>query len=209
MYRAVTWLALRRGIPIGDETVVTRVAEAAVIEVLRPTVDDGRQYTVLADGVDVTWDIRKPDVERGVSPVSAYPGVRAALTVQQRRIGMGGRIVMVGRDIGTVVLPEAELKIYLDATVEERAHRRHRELLARGAPDVGTYDDVLAAMRRRDLIDSTRAAAPLRAAPDAYLLDSTNLSVEQVLERVLALVHGQPPPDDGTVRRVPSRPTQQ
>jgi len=200
MYRAVTWLALQCNVPIADEQGVTRIAEAAIIEVLRPTVDDGRQYTVLADGNDVTWDIRKPEVDQNVSPVSAYPGVRAALTAQQRRIGLAGRIVMVGRDIGTVVLPDADLKIYIDASVEERARRRCRELLARGQHPV-SYEEILAAMRRRDYIDSTRAAAPLRAAPDAYLLDSTDLTIEQVLDRMLALVYGRPLPDDGTVRR--------
>lgn len=206
MYRAVTWLALQKGIPISDEAALSALAERTVIEVLRPTVNDGRQYTVLADGVDVTWDIRRPEVDQNVSPVSAYPGVRAALTAQQRRIALNGRIVMVGRDIGTVVLPEAELKIYLDATVEERARRRCRELLARGVPSVN-YDEVLTAMRRRDHIDSTRATAPLRAAPDAYLLDSTNLTIEQVLERMLALVYGKPLPKDGTVRRATPQPT--
>ena len=208
MYRAVTWLALQRGIPMTDEAALTALAERTVIEVLRPTVDDGRQYTVLTDGADVTWEIRRPEVDQNVSPVSAYPGVRAALTAQQRRIALAGRIVMVGRDIGTVVLPEAELKIYLDAAVEERARRRYRELQARGVPAVD-YGEVLATMRRRDHIDSTRAAAPLRAAPDAYLLDSTNLTIEQVLERMLALVYGKPLPEDGTVRRAASQPASQ
>ena len=132
MYRAVTWAALDRGIDIDDEAAVTALAERVRIDVLAPTVEDGRQYTVMCDGQDVTWAIRAPDVDRAVSPVSAYPGVRAAMTAQQRRIGLGGRVVMVGRDIGTVVLPEADLKIYLDASVEERARRRLREIMSRG-----------------------------------------------------------------------------
>ena len=111
---------------------MTALAERLAIDVVLPTVDDGRQYTVLADGQDVTWEIRRPEVNRGVSPVSAYSGVRAALTAQQRRVGRKGQIVMVGRDIGTVVLPDADLKIYLDATVEARADRRYREEVARG-----------------------------------------------------------------------------
>ncbi|NLX43246.1 MAG: (d)CMP kinase, partial [Chloroflexi bacterium] len=127
MYRAVTWAALDRNIAIEDEDDVTRLAEQLDIQVQPPTVDDGRQYTVLADGVDITWLIREAVVNRQVSPVSAYQGVREALTRQQRRIGMAGNVVMVGRDIGSVVLPEADHKIYLDATLHERARRRFVE----------------------------------------------------------------------------------
>lgn len=188
MYRAVTWVALEQGIAIEDEASVTALAERLQIDVVRPTVDDGRQYTVLADGQDVTWEIRRPEVDRGVSPVSAYRGVRAALTMQQRRIGQKGRIVMVGRDIGTVVLPQADLKIYLDATVDERAARRYHEILARNEPT--EYDQVLASLLRRDEIDSGRELAPLQAATDAVVIDTTPLNVEQVLERVLDLVNG-------------------
>jgi cytidylate kinase len=188
MYRAVTWAAAVRGILIEDEVAVTALAEQLRIDVVQPTVSDGRQYTVLADGKDVTWEIRCPEVNRGVSPVSTYAGVRAALTAQQRRIGRKGRIVMVGRDIGTVVLPEADLKIYLDATKEERAGRRYREMVARGEPD--GFDEVLASVQRRDEIDSGREFAPLRVAEDAVVIDTTALDVDQVLERVLALVNG-------------------
>lgn len=190
MYRAVTWAALDRHIPIEDEAAVAGLARTLRIDVLRPTVEDGRQCTVLVDGQDVTWDIRRPEVDHGVSPVSAYAGVRAALTEEQRRMGREGRIVMVGRDIGTVVLPKADLKIYLDATLEERAGRRYREILARGEPAV--LAEVLAAVRRRDEIDSSRSLAPLQPADDAVVVDTTFLSVEQVLERVLALVNGGP-----------------
>jgi len=182
MYRAVTWACLERGIPIGDEEAVTRLAQELEIDVTRPTVADGRQYTVWVDGEDVTWAIRRPEVDANVSPVSAYPGVRAALTAAQRRIGAAGRVVMVGRDIGTVVMPDADLKIYLDAAVEERARRRYCELVRRGEP--ADYEAVLEAMKRRDIIDSTRAAAPLRAAPDAVVVDSTCLSIEEVLKRI-------------------------
>ncbi len=188
MYRAVTWAALSQRMAIEDEARVTALAQSLQIDVVRPTVDDGRQYTVLADEQDITWEIRKPEVDRGVSPVSAYAGVRAALTAQQRRIGQKGQIVMVGRDIGTVVLPDADLKVYLDATVEERARRRYREVVARGEP--AEYDAVLDSVRRRDEIDSGRSLAPLHAAEDAVVIDTTPLSVEQVLERVLALVNG-------------------
>jgi len=187
MYRAVTWVALTQSVAIEDEAGVTALAEKLKIDVVRPTVDDGRQYTILADGRDVTWDIRRPEVNHGVSPVSTYPGVRAALTTQQRRIGRKGQIVMVGRDIGTVVLPDADLKIYLDATVDERAGRRYREERERGAP--ADYEAVLASIRWRDEIDSGRSLAPLRPAPDALVIDTTLLSVDQVLEQVLALVN--------------------
>ena len=187
MYRAVTWAALERGVSIGDEAGVSALAETIVIEVTRPTADDGRQYTVLVDGQDVSWDLRRPEVNHGVSPVSAYAGVRRALTAQQRRLGLRGNIVMVGRDIGTVVLPEADLKIYLDAAVEERACRRWREVQTR---DPSTdCDVVLAAMQRRDRIDSSRSLAPLRPAEDAWVLDTTRLNIEQVLAQVKVWVY--------------------
>lgn len=186
MYRAVTWAALARGIPIADEAAVTALAEHLRIDVLPPTADDGRQYTVLADGVDVTWAIRTPEVDAHVSPVSAYAGVRQALVAQQRRIAAGGRVVMVGRDIGTVVLPDADLKVYLDANVEERALRRWREMHGRGE-DVD-YGEVLAAMRCRDEIDTNRHVAPLRPAADAVIVDTTGLSIGEVLARVERLV---------------------
>lgn len=182
MYRAVTWVALKRGLDIADEETITALAEKIKIDVTRPTVEDGRQYTVYADGTDVTWQIRRPEVDANVSPVSAYPGVRAALTTQQRRIGQKGAIVMVGRDIGTVVLPDADLKIYLDASVEERARRRYLEVRQRGQP--AEYEKILGAMRRRDKIDSEREAAPLRPADDAVIVDTDGLSIEQVLAKV-------------------------
>jgi len=186
MYRAVTWVALQQGMDIADEKAITALAQSMVIHITRPKVDDGRQYTVYADGEDVTWQIRRPEVDANVSPVSAYPGVRRALTEQQQRMGRRGRIVMVGRDIGTVVLPDADLKIYLDATVEERARRRYREILDRG--EEADYEEVLASMRRRDEIDSQREAAPLRPADDAIIVDTTDLSIAEVLAKVEELV---------------------
>ena len=186
MYRAVTWIALERGIDIADEEAISALAERVEINITRPTVDDGRQYTVYANGQDVTWEIRRPEVDANVSPVSAYPGVRQALTDQQRRIGRRGRIVMMGRDIGTVVLPEADLKVYLAATAEERAHRRYREILERG--EEADYEKVLSAMRRRDKIDSEREAAPLRPADDAIIIDTTELSIAEVLVKVEELI---------------------
>ena len=186
MYRAVTWVALECGLDIADEGTITALAEEIRIDVTGPTVEDGRQYTVYADDTDVTWQIRRPEVDANVSPVSAYPGVRAALTVQQRRIGQRGRIIMVGRDIGTVVLPDAHLKIYLDASVEERARRRYLEVLERGQP--AAYEEILEAMRHRDKIDSEREAAPLQPADDAIIVDTDGLSIEQVLAKVEDLI---------------------
>jgi CMP/dCMP kinase len=186
MYRAIAYVALSRRIALADETAITAVARQVVLEVVPPTVADGRDATVLADGVDITWEIRSPEVERAVSPVSAYAGVRDALRLSQRRVAMGGPVVMVGRDIGTVVLPEADLKLYLDASLKVRAQRRCLERRARG--EAPALDDVLADMKRRDDIDSTREHAPLAAAPDAIVIDTTGLGIEQVVERIQGLL---------------------
>jgi cytidylate kinase len=186
MYRAVTWAALQRQIEISNEAAVTRLAEALSIDIQPPSLADGRACDVLADGQDVTWETRRPEVDANVSPVSAYAGVRAALTAQQRRIGLRGKVVMVGRDIGTVVLPEANLKIYLVASAQERARRRYAELVNRG--ETADYDQILAVIQRRDQIDSTRQVAPLRAAQDAIVVDSDALDADQVLHLVQELV---------------------
>jgi cytidylate kinase len=186
MYRAVTLAALRQGVPVQDEAAVTLLAEQLAIDVQPPSQSDGRLCDVLLDGEDVTWEIRSIEVNAHVSQVSAYSGVRRAMTRRQREIGLRGSVVMVGRDIGTVVLPEADLKIYLDATEDARAQRRHREEIRRGEqPD---YQQVLESVRQRDRIDSTRAVAPLKPAEDAVILDTTQLDAQQVLERVLELV---------------------
>jgi cytidylate kinase len=180
MYRAVTWAALNEGLDITDETAITALAQRLDIDVTPPTREDGRQYTVLAAGQDITWAIRDADVEAGVSPVSAYAGVREALVAQQRRISAQGRVVMVGRDIGTIVLPRADLKLYLDANVKERALRRYQELLQRGQE--ANYESVLASMQRRDDIDSGREVSPLLPADDAITIDTSDLNIDQVLD---------------------------
>jgi len=185
MYRAVTWGALQRGLDIADETAITNLAETAQIDVRPPSLDDGRACDVLLEGTDITWETRRPDVEANVSPVSAYRGVRQALASQQRRIGLRGRVVMVGRDIGTVVLPEADLKIYLDASAEERAVRRYKEIIQRGGQ--ADYEQILEGVRKRDEIDSTRAFSPLRAAGDAVIIDSDKLDADEVFKKVEAL----------------------
>ncbi len=185
MYRAVTWLALARSVDIQDEDAITQLAEDVPIEVTPPSLEDGRVCDVVVDGYDITWELRKAEIDANVSIVSTYAGVRKALTMQQRRIGLRGRVVMVGRDIGTVVLPEADLKIYLVASPEERARRRHQEMLTQ-VEETG-YDEILFKVKERDRIDSTRAVAPLRPAKDAVLVDSDSLSAEQVFEKVYSL----------------------
>jgi len=193
MYRAVTLAALRGAVPVGDEQAVDALAHRVTIDVRSPSKGDGRQYDVLLDGLDVTWELRSPQVDATVSQVSMYAGVREAMSARQREIGLRGAVVMVGRDIGTVVLPEADLKVYLDASVEERARRRWHEAMTRGEA-VMSYEDVLQAMRERDRMDSTRQVAPLRAASDAIVLDSTEMDIEKVVARVLAMAAGHQPP---------------
>ncbi|HLE16093.1 MAG TPA: (d)CMP kinase [Anaerolineales bacterium] len=188
MYRAVTLAALQRQVPIEDESAVTSLAEQVQIDVRVASIEDGRSSDVWLDGIDVTWEIRRLEVEAQVSIVSAYPGVRRALTGKQRNIGLRGRVVMVGRDIGTVVLPEADLKAFLDASVEERARRRHDELHLRGQ-DV-KYGETLEAMRQRDRIDSTRKFAPLVPSMDAVILNTDGMSIEQAFEKLKKLMEG-------------------
>jgi cytidylate kinase len=185
MYRALTWQALKRGFNVRDEAAVTALAKEITIDV-RPASDlDGRLCDVLVNGVDVTWETRSEAVDATVSIVAAYPGVRLAMGEQQRQIGQRGRVVMVGRDIGTVILPEADLKIYLDASATERARRRYEELKARGVP--ANLNDVLSMVLERDRIDSTRDVAPLRVAPDAVLIDSEKLNASETFEQVKKL----------------------
>jgi CMP/dCMP kinase len=196
MYRAVTYLALRYLGSAHDPVAVAALAARAHIDVRPPTVEDGRDSTVVAivaapDGVtpieeDITWAIRGRAVESSVSLVAAISAVRKILTEQMRRVGLRGHVVMVGRDVGTVILPEADLKIFLTATVETRAQRRYEEVLARG--EDRNYADILANLRERDRIDSSRAIAPLRAAPDAITLDTSDLTVDEVLVEISALV---------------------
>ena len=186
MYRAVTLAAMRAAIPFDDEPEVSAIAEQVAIDVQPRSVPDGRQYDVLLDGEDVTWAIRSPEIDAHVSKVSMYGRVRRAMTERQREIGRRGRVVMVGRDIGTVVLPEAELKIFLKADVEDRAQRRYDEMRARG--EAAEYAAVLDSVQTRDQLDTPRDLAPLRPAADAIIVDSTELDPQQVLERVLELV---------------------
>jgi cytidylate kinase len=185
MYRALTWQALKCGFNVCDEAAVTALAKEITIDVRPASNLDGRLCDVLVNGVDVTWETRSEAVDATVSIVAAYSGVRLAMGEQQRQIGQRGRVVMVGRDIGTVILPEADLKIYLDASATERARRRYEELKARGVP--ANLNDVLSMVLERDRIDSTRDVAPLRVAPDAVLIDSEKLNASETFEQVKKL----------------------
>jgi cytidylate kinase len=185
MYRAVTWIALHHDMDLRDEDMMNQLAQTAKIDIRPPSKNDGRPCDVIIGEQDVTWDMRSSDVEANVSLISAYAGVRKALSQKQREIGLRGKVVMVGRDIGTVVLPEADLKIYLDASAEERAKRRYDEVIARG--EKADYDEILKKMIERDHIDSTRAVAPLRPADDAVIINTDEPSAEQVFEQVLKL----------------------
>ena len=185
MYRAVTWIALDHDMNLKDEAAITELAERAEIDIRQPSQDDGRACDVVIGEKDVTWDMRSGDVDANVSVVSAYAGVRKALSERQRQIGLRGKVVMVGRDIGTVVLPDADLKIYMDASAEERARRRYSEIIERGG--TADYDEILSKIIERDRLDSTRAVAPLRPAANAIIIDTDQLNEEQVYLRVLQM----------------------
>jgi cytidylate kinase len=187
MYRAVTWVALNQNIEISDEKRISAVAQNTDISIQPPSVKDNRQCDVIINKQDVTKFIHGQNVNDNVSRVSAYAGVREALTTQQRIFGKKGNIVMVGRDIGTVVLPDADLKIYLDASVEERAHRRFKEALEIGGNV--TYQGILESMKRRDEIDSQRSLAPLKPANDAIIISTDGKNREQVIKEILNLIN--------------------
>lgn len=184
MYRAVTYEALEKGVSVDDAESISELADRLDIDV-QPALSDGRPYRVYVRGEDVTAQLRTPEIDARVSTVATYPGVRRAMTERQREIGLRGEVVMVGRDIGTVVLPEADLKIYLQASVEARARRRWREV---NEDEQGpAYEEILRSMRARDRLDSTREIAPLKPAADAHVLDTTELSIEETFQKALAL----------------------
>ncbi|HET7700783.1 MAG TPA: (d)CMP kinase [Candidatus Limnocylindria bacterium] len=185
MYRAVALAAQRRGVDPDDGERLAKLAREVRVAIGPPTVRDGRAYTVLLDGDDVTWAIRGAEIDRTVSQVARVAAVRDAMVEQQRALADRGRVVMVGRDIGTVVLPTAERKIFLTASAAERAKRREEELRSRG--EVRPRQELLQEILRRDQLDSERAVAPLRAADDAVVIQTDGLSVGQALDRVLAI----------------------
>ena len=183
LYRGVALAARDRGVSWDDETAVVALADET--ELAFVSQDDGTPRLLL-DGKDRADDIRTPELAAGASQVSAYPGVRRALLHIQRDLGREGGVVLEGRDIGTVVFPDAEVKLFLTASAEERARRRVRDLRDRGT--TADYDQILSQIRSRDEADSTRAIAPLRPAEDAVILDSTSLGLEAVVEHVLELI---------------------
>ena len=185
MYRSIAWQALQLGVSLEDEEALGQVARSYDIEFVHNP-GDPAPAKVLIGGADVTRAIRTAEIDKAVSPTSAAPSVRAALLDQQRRIGNAGDYVVEGRDIGTVVFPDAAVKVFLTASDEERARRRVAQNAERGVGSTN-YKEVLADLIRRDKADSTRAAAPLRAADDAVLIDSTALSFEEVLDRICRL----------------------
>jgi cytidylate kinase len=185
MYRAVTWLALSRGIDPNDAPSLARLAQNASITV-RESRDVAIEPTaVVLDGEDATPHLRDDAVERNVSLVSRVVEVRRALVVVQRRLASAGRIVMAGRDIGSVVLPDADLKVYLDASREVRARRRAAQLREAGLePD---FDALLTELERRDGLDSSRETSPLTAAPGAVIIHTDELTLAEVVQRILHL----------------------
>lgn len=191
MYRALTLAAIRRQIRPDDEAGLVQLAQQCDLDV-RPTATetDGRHYTVLLDGEDVTWELRLPVVDAYVSQVSAYSDVRAEMVRRQRAFGRRGRVVMIGRDIGTVVLPDAALKLYITASSEERARRRLIDRRRQGHHD--EYDTILADVVRRDHHDSSRQHSPLRPAVDAVFIDTTGRTVEEVMDQIMGLFNGVP-----------------
>ena len=181
MYRAIALLALEKEVPLNDSSRLAVLAEQAEIRLET----DGRKYRVLLNGRDISADIRQPQVGNAASTVSAVPAVRSALVRQQQAMAAKQPVVMDGRDIGTVVLPHAECKVFLTASSAVRAQRRTKELLEKGIQ--ADFAEIYKEMEERDYRDSHRATAPLQQAKDAVVVDSTNLSIEQVVERILVI----------------------
>jgi cytidylate kinase len=182
MYRAFTWKAISLSVSLDDESTLSRLAASTRFD-FSPS--QGGNVSFLVDGQDLSSRLLSSEVEGKVSLISRVAGIRQAMVSKQRNLAQRGRVVMAGRDIGTVVLPWAELKIFLVASVEERANRRYSELLERGKK--ANFAAVLSELRKRDEIDSQRAISPLKPAEDAIIIDTENLSLAEVVDRVYAL----------------------
>jgi cytidylate kinase len=182
MYRALAWKALHDGVDLADEQGVAALGERAAFDI-----ENGR---IAIDGHDVGSQIRTPEIDMAAAIVARHPTVRRALVARQRGYGQSGGVVMEGRDIGTVVFPNADVKIYLDASPEERARRRASDP-AHASSHGSLLADVATALAERDKSDSTRTASPLAVAPDATVIDTTGLPIERVIEQVLALVNAK------------------
>ncbi len=180
MYRAVAWMALHEGIPLADEEAVAALAGRMTIEV--------GVGVVRANGHDIARAIRTPEIDAAASLVARQPRVRQILIAQQREMGRDGGIVMEGRDIGTVVFPGADVKIYLDASPEERARRRAHDPAHSAGLGAAAVKDVATALEARDRDDSTRATSPLTRAPDAIEIDTTTLSIGEAVEKAMEVI---------------------
>lgn len=179
MYRAVAWRALQQHVDLNDEAAVATIGAGAVLEI--------EESVVHIDGHDVTRAIRTPEIDAATSRVARLAGVRNVLVARQRALGENGRVVMEGRDIGTVVFPDADVKIYLDASPEERARRRANDP-AHASSRAGGVTEVANALQQRDHLDRTRAASPLTVAADAVHIDTTSASIDEVVELVMKVV---------------------
>jgi cytidylate kinase len=178
MYRAVGWKAIRNGVPLDSEAAVAALAEQSRIDV--------SSTAITIDDVDVSRAIRTPEIDRAAAAVARLPRVRAVLVDRQRQLGVGGGIVMEGRDIGTVVFPDADVKVYLDASPEERARRRSVDPAHTGVP--AAVSEVATLLTQRDEQDRTRTVSPLFAAKDAVHVDTTGKSVDKVVDEVMTVV---------------------
>ncbi len=198
-YRAVTLAALRAGVAHADEPTLVEVARQANLDITADRNADERDYTIFLEGEDVTWAIHAAPVDANVSHISAMGGVRNVLNARYRELARRGHVIMAGRDIGTVVLPDADLKIYLDASPEARAERRYRQRVAKGHS--ADYDQILESMRSRDQYDSQRAIAPLRRAPDARYIHTDHLNIDAVIQQVKQIILDWHPTDGSETRQ--------
>lgn len=187
MYRSVALRALGQGVALDDDAALGELARTCTIA-FEHAEGEPIPKEVILNGENVTADIRTAEIDKAVSPVSAAPSVRTAMVEQQRAVGATGDYVIEGRDIGTTVFPDAELKVFLTASDEERAHRRVRQNVDRGVGSI-EYEEVLSDLKRRDAVDSTRATSPLRAADDAVVIDSTDHYIEEVIDEICLLAH--------------------
>jgi cytidylate kinase len=182
MYRAATWNAIKNGVDVSDPTAVAQATERIDFAVSNGETGDN---LIVVNGEDVTKHLHAPAVDDSVSSVASVGRVREIMVAEQRRLASGGEIVMVGRDIGTIVIPEAPLKIYLTATARTRAHRRYKEFIAEGTEI--EFGDILRSMEQRDLIDSSRENSPLRTAEDAHVVDTDELAFDEVVNYLVEL----------------------
>jgi cytidylate kinase len=186
LYRAATLMAQRMGLTAADELRISVLIDGGAVSIRPATVDDGRRLDVLLSGEDVTTMLRAPEIDAGVSAIAALPSVRAALMPLQRSFARNQRVIMAGRDIASVIFPDAAAKVYLDASLEERARRRWLELVA--DEPMLTQNEVESDLRRRDEIDSNREASPLQVARDAVIVQTDFKSIQQVVDEVAAIV---------------------